>query len=177
MTLFLLGLFLNTTYGATFGSIRVFGVLQRFGIAYLVVSVLHVVLVVNAPSADTRFQQMFYDIRMIWKQWIAVLMIILVHLAIIFGVKQEDCPRGYLGPGGIHDYIQHQNCTGGATGFVDRLVLGENHMYQRARIRIVYDSLVFDPEGVFGNNFYISKACLNYIYFIFLFIFSIQDAC
>lgn len=88
--------------------------------------------------------------RMIYKQWIAVLIIILVHLVLLFGFKVDNCPRGYLGPGGIHDYIQHQNCTGGTTGYIDRLILGESHMYKRARIRNVYDSLVFDPEGVFG---------------------------
>lgn len=35
VTLFIIGLFLNTAYGATFENIRIFGVLQRFGIAYL----------------------------------------------------------------------------------------------------------------------------------------------
>lgn len=160
-TLFVIGLFLNTAYGATFGSIRLFGVLQRFGVAYLVVSLLHVILVVNAPTADTRFQQIFYDIRMIWKQWIAVLILVLVHLAITFGLKVENCPRGYLGPGGIHDYIQHQNCTGGANGFIDRLILGESHMYQRAKIRAVYDSQVFDPEGVYGCLLTIVQAFLG----------------
>lgn len=68
----------------------------------------------------------------------------------IFGFKVPNCERGYLGPGGIHDYIQHQNCTGGAIGFIDRAILGQSHMYQRAKIRQVYDALVFDPEGVFG---------------------------
>lgn len=87
---------------------------------------------------------------MIWKQWIVILIILVCYLAIIFGVKIPSCPRKYMGPGGIHDYIQHQNCTGGVTGYIDRVILRESHMYQWARIRNVYDSLVFDPEGVFG---------------------------
>lgn len=117
----------------------------------IVVSLLHVSFVTNAAvSADTRFQQMFYDVRTIWKQWLVVLFIILVDLSITFGLKVPFCQRGYLGPGGIHDYIQHQNCTGGAAGEIDRDILGESHMYQRASIRKVYDALVFDPEGVFG---------------------------
>lgn len=150
MTLFVLGLFLNTANGATFDNIRIFGVLQRFGIAYLVVSLLHLAFATTVLAGDTRFQQLFYDIRMIWKQWAVVLGIVLFHLIVVFGFKVPDCGRGYLGPGGIHDFISHQNCTGGATGYIDRSILGENHMYQRAKIRALYDALVFDPEGVFG---------------------------
>lgn len=148
--MFVLGLFLNTAWGATFERIRIFGVLQRFGIAYLVVSLVYLAFLTNIVAGETRVQQIFYDIRMIWKQWIVIIFIILCHLAIIFGMKVPSCSRGYFGPGGIHDYIQHQNCTGGATGFFDRVILTENHMYQWAKIRSVYDSLVFDPEGVFG---------------------------
>jgi len=126
------------------------GVLQRFGIAYLVASLLYLAFLTEVVAGSTRLQQMFYDVRMIWKQWIAILVIILVHLVINFTVKVPSCSRGYLGPGGIHDYIQHQNCTGGVTGYIDRKVITEAHLYQWARIKNVYDSLVFDPEGLFG---------------------------
>jgi heparan-alpha-glucosaminide N-acetyltransferase len=146
-----LGLFLNTAYGATFENIRIFGVLQRFGVAYGVVSLLHLAFATTTVTAETSFQQVFYDIRMIWKQWIVIVVMILFHLVMIFGLKAPTCDvRGYFGPGGIHDQLQHQNCTGGAIGYIDRSILGVNHMYQRARIRAVYDALVFDPEGVFG---------------------------
>lgn len=127
------------------------GVLQRFGIAYLIVSLLHICLATSAPAAETRMQQLFYDIRMIWKQWVVILLIIFCYLIVIFGFPAPFCARGYLGPGGIHDYIKHQNCTGGMAGYIDRLVLGQGHLYQHAKIRKVYDALVFDPEGVFGS--------------------------
>ena len=39
------------------------------------------------------------------------------------------CYRGYLGPGGLSDGGKYFNCTGGATGYIDRLLLGENHLY------------------------------------------------
>lgn len=146
----MIGLFLNTIYGTSFQSIRLFGVLQRFGIAYLVVSLLHITFMTNSLAAETRIEQIFYDIRIIWKQWIVVLIIICAHLVVTFGFPVPGCESGYLGPGGIHDYLQHQNCTGGATGLIDRTLLGVNHMYQRAKIRSVYDALVFDPEGFFG---------------------------
>ncbi|KAG5681032.1 hypothetical protein PVAND_010498 [Polypedilum vanderplanki] len=150
ITLFLLGLCLNTLYGASFQSIRIMGVLQRFGIAYLVISLIHLAFVSNSINAETRIQQLFYDVRMIWKQWLIVLSFVIFHLIMIFGIKASNCERGYFGPGGIHEYMAHENCTGGIAGFVDRNVLGESHMYQRAKIRSVYDAQVFDPEGVFG---------------------------
>lgn len=37
--------------------------------------------------------------------------------------------RGYLGPGGLAEQGKYQNCTGGAAGYIDRLVFGNNHMY------------------------------------------------
>ncbi|RXN18563.1 heparan-alpha-glucosaminide N-acetyltransferase isoform X2 [Labeo rohita] len=59
---------------------------------------------------------------------------------------------GYLGPGGIGDFGQYQNCTGGAAGYIDRWLLGENHIYQTPSSRVVYQSVIpFDPEGVLGS--------------------------
>jgi heparan-alpha-glucosaminide N-acetyltransferase len=148
--LFAIGVCLNTLRGASFQNIRLFGVLQRFGIAYLVVTLIHIAFISNGLSAETRFQQLFYDIRMIWKQWLMILAIVIFHIIIVFGIAAPNCQRGYLGPGGIHDEMVHENCTGGIIGFIDRTVLGENHLYQKARIRKVYDAQPFDPEGIFG---------------------------
>lgn len=44
----------------------------------------------------------------------------------------------------------HPNCIGGATGYIDRIILGERHLYQHGHTKSVYDSGPFDPEGVFG---------------------------
>lgn len=56
---------------------------------------------------------------------------------------------GYLGPGGLHDSGQYYNCTGGATGYIDRAILG-NHVYHYPTIKHIYDSSSFDPEGILG---------------------------
>jgi heparan-alpha-glucosaminide N-acetyltransferase len=32
---------------------------------------------------------------------------------ITFIPKFDNCPRGYLGPGGKHEHGKYQNCTGG----------------------------------------------------------------
>jgi heparan-alpha-glucosaminide N-acetyltransferase len=37
----------------------------------------------------------------------------LVWILITFLPKFENCPSGYLGPGGKHDHGKYQNCTGG----------------------------------------------------------------
>lgn len=57
---------------------------------------------------------------------------------------------GYFGPGGRHEMVAFVNCTGGATGYIDRLILTEKHLYQWGTARSTYDSNAFDPEGVFG---------------------------
>lgn len=44
--------------------------------------------------------------------------------------------RGYLGPGGIGDMGLYANCTGGAASFIDRWLLGENHIYQTPSSRV-----------------------------------------
>lgn len=44
--------------------------------------------------------------------------------------------RGYLGPGGIGDMGLYANCTGGAAGFIDRWLLGEEHIYQTPSSRV-----------------------------------------
>lgn len=46
---------------------------------------------------------------------------------------------------------QHPGCIGGATGYIDKLILGENHIYHHPTARYIYDSDFFDPEGLFGN--------------------------
>lgn len=60
------------------------------------------------------------------------------------------CPKGYLGPGGLYNSSSNINCTGGAAGYIDRLVFGENHMYSGTP-KHIYQSLPFDPEGMVSN--------------------------
>lgn len=49
-------------------------------------------------------------------------------------------------------YGAHANCTGGIIGYIDRKILGEEHLYKYNTARRVYDShQAFDPEGLFGN--------------------------
>ena len=44
--------------------------------------------------------------------------------------------RGYLGPGGLHNNGQYYNCCGGAAGYIDKIVLGNDHIYQGATFKV-----------------------------------------
>lgn len=66
--------------------------------------------------------------------------------------------RGYLGPGGLHKNRTYQNCIGGATGYIDKLLLGSHNIYQYPTIYEVYEARPFDPEGVVGMSL---KCCVN----------------
>lgn len=57
--------------------------------------------------------------------------------------------RGYLGPGGFHEDGKYFNCTGGAAGYIDQVILG-NHIYHHPTAKEIYKSLSFDPEGILG---------------------------
>ncbi len=61
-----------------------------------------------------------------------------VENAIFFLLLSLSC-SGYLGPGGIGDFGQYQNCTGGAAGYIDRWLLGNNHIYQTPSSRVNRD--------------------------------------
>lgn len=59
--------------------------------------------------------------------------------------------RGYLGPGGKHDDWVAEECSGGAAGYIDRLLLGESHLFQHSDARRVYGGPPTDPEGLLGK--------------------------
>lgn len=50
--------------------------------------------------------------------------------------------RGYIGPGGLHEAVNsteasvYQNCTGGAAGYIDRQVFGDDHIYQSPTCKV-----------------------------------------
>lgn len=70
-----------------------------------------------------------------------------MHTTITFLLEVPGCGRGYLGPGGLHELGHYSNCTGGAAGYIDRVVFGE-HMYKKPTCQVVYENVVYyDPEG------------------------------
>lgn len=149
--LFLVGVFIHTAHGPNVGDIRIMGVLQRFGIAYFVVASVYVLLC-DKSEGPTEQRFGLNDIKSLLPQWLIMLTITLIHLLVVFLLPVPSCEPGYLGPGGIHEMGKYNGCIGGASGYIDRLLLSKSHLYQGSRAARIYDETVpFDPEGPFGS--------------------------
>lgn len=96
---------------------------------------------------------MFQDVIVLWPQWIVMLALVAAHCFITFFLPIEtDCPVGYLGPAGLHlDNKYPGYCIGGAAGYIDRLILTTQHIYNWPTARQVYESGPYDPEGILGK--------------------------
>ncbi|NXY85771.1 HGNAT acetyltransferase, partial [Alcedo cyanopectus] len=135
-------------------NLRIPGVLQRLGFTYLVVAALE--LLFTRPGAEGGTMETLcpalQDLLPFWPQWIFILMLEVVWLCLTFLLPVPGCPRGYLGPGGIGDFGNYPNCTGGAAGYIDRLLLGEKHIYQHPSPSVIYQTMMpYDPEGILGT--------------------------
>ncbi|XP_069872143.1 heparan-alpha-glucosaminide N-acetyltransferase isoform X1 [Dipodomys merriami] len=133
---------------------RIPGVLQRLGMTYFVVAVLELLFAKPVPEnyALERTYSSLQDITSSWPQWLFILILESVWLGITFLLPVPGCPIGYLGPGGIGDLGKYSNCTGGAAGYIDRLLLGHDHLYQHPSSTVLYHTEVaYDPEGILGT--------------------------
>ncbi|XP_042882436.1 heparan-alpha-glucosaminide N-acetyltransferase-like [Penaeus japonicus] len=130
---------------------RILGVLQRFAICYFITAVMEVYLMDPQESPQYVWYWPVRDLVRSWLQWFLTIVLVAVHTGITFGLKVPGCPTGYLGPGGLHEGGKHANCTGGAAGYVDRMVLGISHVYPKPTCQIIYNSdTPYDPEGLLG---------------------------
>lgn len=158
LQLFLIGLIIiNPSYcqgPLSWDNLRIPGVLQRLAWSYLVVACLD--LLVARGHLDVYTPEVWWskgvDVLMYWPAWLCVLVLEIVWLCLTFLLPVPDCPTGYLGPGGIGDMGLYPNCTGGAAAYIDRWLLGENHIYQHPSSRVIYAThMPYDPEGVLGS--------------------------
>ncbi|XP_073962689.1 heparan-alpha-glucosaminide N-acetyltransferase isoform X2 [Choristoneura fumiferana] len=150
--MFLIGVALNTVYGDNMLSkIRIFGVLQRLAVSYFVAAGFYAL---TAPKYFTPPRgacgQALKDVLSCAWCWALAGVLVAVHTVVTFVVHHPDCPAGYLGPGGKHDDWAAPECSGGAAGYIDRLVLGSSHLYQWADRWQVYGGPKTDPEGLLG---------------------------
>lgn len=156
--LFIIGvLIINPNYcqgPLSWDNLRIPGVLQRLAWSYLVVASLDL-LVARGRLDNLSVNAWWFrgsDILLYWPAWLFVLLLEVVWLCLTFLLPVPGCPIGYLGPGGIGDKGLYANCTGGAAGFIDRWLLGENHIYQTPSSRVIYAThMPYDPEGVLGS--------------------------
>ncbi|XP_072319321.1 heparan-alpha-glucosaminide N-acetyltransferase isoform X1 [Eucyclogobius newberryi] len=158
LLLFLIGVvIINPNYcqgPLSWDNLRIPGVLQRLAWSYLVVACLDLLVArahLDIITRDTLWSPVL-DILLYWPAWLCVLLLEVIWLCLTFLLPVPGCPTGYLGPGGIGDMGLYTNCTGGASGYIDRWLLGENHIYQTPSSRVIYASrMPFDPEGVLGS--------------------------
>uniref|UniRef100_A0A7M4EUQ2 Heparan-alpha-glucosaminide N-acetyltransferase n=1 Tax=Crocodylus porosus TaxID=8502 RepID=A0A7M4EUQ2_CROPO len=130
---------------------RIPGVLQRLGFTYFTVALMQTCFSVK----DVEKYQVSCNVRDIvlyWPEWIIIAVLETIWLCLTFLLLVPGCPRGYLGPGGIGDDGKYPNCTGGAAGYIDKWLLGEDHIYHYPTCKELYKTTQpFDPEGVLGT--------------------------
>ncbi|XP_070152179.1 heparan-alpha-glucosaminide N-acetyltransferase isoform X2 [Polyergus mexicanus] len=146
--LILLGLMLNSIHSKSLKDLRFPGVLQLLAISYFICATIETIFM-KIHSQFGRFT-ILRDILSNWAQWLIILVIVATHTLITFLLPVPNCSRGYLGPGGYSHFGQFQNCTGGAVGYIDRLVFG-NHMYSKTQNPVYGTILPHDPEGIMNT--------------------------
>ncbi|XP_023248345.1 heparan-alpha-glucosaminide N-acetyltransferase-like [Copidosoma floridanum] len=157
--LFFIGVSLNTLANTQLEDIRVFGVLQRFSVAYLVAATVHTLAF--RPNTATKWKRSsLADVMVMLPEWVVAFLVLAAHCLIVLRLPVPDCPNGYFGPGRLYADGKYWNCTGGATGYLDSILLGERHVYRHPMASGVYGSGAFDPESVVG--------CLPSIFQVFL---------
>lgn len=109
----------------------------------------------SGPLEDTkqgarRLRRLFFPAAR-WEPGAALLLPTL-HLALAYLVRAPGCPRSYVGPGGtMVDGGRLAHCTGGAHGYLDRLLFSAQHILQDPPCRGVYGTGAYDPEGIVGS--------------------------
>lgn len=98
----------------------------------------------------------FSDIFPFLFEYLVVFILILIWFLLTFLLPVPGCPKGYLGPGGL---TGNPHCTGGAAGYIDRVIFGLRHIYHHPTcsdsgpgdIPQNYGCEAYDPEGLLGN--------------------------
>ncbi|XP_073154286.1 uncharacterized protein [Henckelia pumila] len=161
--LFLLGVILqggyfhgrgHLTYGVDVGKIRLMGVLQRIAIGYLLASILEIWLVKNAvvDSAVTFMERYSFQMG-------AAILLGLLYMLLLYGLYVPNWTFDMSGlsinsltsPGSKTPTVQcglrgslKPPCN--AVGLIDRILLGEQHLYQRPVYRRTKECSVNSPD-------------------------------
>lgn len=148
------------TYGVDMKMIRWCGILQRIALAYLVVALLEISTRSNQEKVLSR--GWFSIFRMYYRNWVVGGCVLIIYISVLYGTYVPDWQfrvqnehsrdlgkiltvtcnvRGKLNP----------PCN--AVGYIDRLVLGINHMYPRPAWKRSKDCTYSSPhEGPFRDD-------------------------
>ncbi|KAM7385915.1 hypothetical protein PAMP_001957 [Pampus punctatissimus] len=132
--------------------LRIPGVLQRLAFTYFVLSLLQTFWgQKEIPLRVHHWWNPVQDVVLYWPQWLIIILLETLWLCITFLLPVPNCPTGYLGAGGIGENGLYPNCTGGAAGYIDRWMFGDN-MYRYPTCKEMYHTTQpFDPEGILGT--------------------------
>ncbi|KAL8143013.1 hypothetical protein V2J09_016045 [Rumex salicifolius] len=151
--LFLLGVFLqggffhghgNLTYGVDVEKIRWLGILQRIAIGYLLASISEIFLVNN-----TAVDSLNGFVRRYYIQWIGVLLLCTIYISLVYGIYvpnwhyQASVSNVTMVECGVRGSLDPP-CN--VVGFIDRIILGENHLYQRPVYRRKEECSINSPD-------------------------------
>ncbi|XP_077280266.1 heparan-alpha-glucosaminide N-acetyltransferase [Temnothorax americanus] len=150
--LVLLGLMVNSIHAESLKDLRFPGVLQLLAVSYFVCATIETIFMWTHSQDVLLFGQfsILRDNLRNSAQWMIILAITATHTLITFLLPVPNCPTGYLGPGGYHRFGNFSNCTGGAAGYIDRLVFG-SHMYSKTENPVYGTILPHDPEGLMNT--------------------------
>lgn len=152
LMLSLIGIVLSSAH-VSWIDVRFAGVLQRLAAMYLIVGALECAFMRTSQNI-TPGRSLFRDISAGWQQWLATMVLVALQVCITLLVSAPGCPRGYMGPGGLHLSAfgkNLQNCTAGIAGYIDRMILGPSHLYKGGTYKELYKTtLPHDPEGLLG---------------------------
>jgi heparan-alpha-glucosaminide N-acetyltransferase len=152
--LFAIGLILNMDYDWKWETIRYFGVLQRISLCYFVLALVELIFwkKIDTSKHENTWKYYVSDLIYALPHSAVVAVILLVWFLVVYLLPVPGCPTGYFGPGGIQDGGKYFNCTGGATGYIDELLLGESHLYIYPTQMQIYQTVKnYEPEGIMGT--------------------------
>ncbi|KAL8149125.1 hypothetical protein AgCh_006216 [Apium graveolens] len=162
--LFLLGLILqggyfhghgDLTYGVDITKMRLMGVLQRISIGYLLASLTEIWLVNNIVVDTTAaFTKKYY------KQWVTAISLGSLYMCLLYGLyvpnwkfevsrsswaspKDEYMSQAQIVQCGMRGSLEPP-CN--AVGLVDRIIIGEHHLYKHPVYRRTLDCSVNSPD-------------------------------
>ncbi|XP_030947520.1 heparan-alpha-glucosaminide N-acetyltransferase-like isoform X1 [Quercus lobata] len=158
--LFILGLVLqggyfhgrnDLTYGVDVDKIRWLGVLQRISIGYLLASMAEIWLVNNdIVDSATAFVKKYYI------QWMFAILLCSVYMCLLYGLyvpnwEYEDLSMNLTGYASSTQIV-HCEVRGSleppcnVVGLIDRVILGEHHLYQHPVYRRTKECSINSPD-------------------------------
>ncbi|XP_045067363.1 heparan-alpha-glucosaminide N-acetyltransferase isoform X3 [Coregonus clupeaformis] len=145
-------IFEHAPWNVSWSWLRIPGVLQRLGFTYFILSLMQSFWGMGEiPLSGDRWWDPVQDVVLYWPEWIFIILLETLWLCLTFLLPVPNCPTGYLGAGGIGDNGLYPNCTGGAAGYIDKWLLGDN-IYHWPTCKAMYRTTQpFDPEGVLGT--------------------------